>query len=106
VAGYTVWKSFMFLIVVGSAWGLLTGTKLLRGEEDAGRWELLLAGRPPGAGPSPRPSPGSPPWARPRLRDFLERFRPAGAPGAGRSRGNGPDAISWAAANSSPGVAS
>jgi ABC-2 type transport system permease protein len=44
VADYTVWKSFMFLIVVGSAWGLLTGTKL-RGEEDAGRWELLLAGQ-------------------------------------------------------------
>jgi ABC-2 type transport system permease protein len=45
VAGYTVWKSFMFLIIVGSVWGLLTGTKLLRGEEDAGRWELLLTGQ-------------------------------------------------------------
>ena len=45
VTGYTVWKSFMFLIIVGSVWGLLTGTKLLRGEEDAGRWELLLAGQ-------------------------------------------------------------
>jgi ABC-2 type transport system permease protein len=45
VPGYTVWKSFMFLIIVGSVWGLLTGTKLLRGEEDAGRWELLLAGQ-------------------------------------------------------------
>ena len=45
VAGYTVWKSFIFLIIVGAVWGLLTGTKLLRGEEDAGRWELLLAGQ-------------------------------------------------------------
>jgi polyether ionophore transport system permease protein len=45
VPGYTVWKSLMFLIIVGSVWGLLTGTKLLRGEEDAGRWELLLAGQ-------------------------------------------------------------
>jgi polyether ionophore transport system permease protein len=45
VPGYTVWKSFMFLIIVGSVWGLLTGTKLLRGEEDSGRWELLLAGQ-------------------------------------------------------------
>jgi ABC-2 type transport system permease protein len=45
VAGYTVWKSFMFLIIAGSVWGLLTGTKLLRGEEDAGRWELLLTGQ-------------------------------------------------------------
>ena len=45
VAGYTVWKSFMFLIIVGAVWGLLTGTRLLRGEEDTGRWELLLAGQ-------------------------------------------------------------
>jgi len=45
VAGYTVWKSFMFLALAGAVWGLLTGTRLLRGEEDAGRWELLLAGQ-------------------------------------------------------------
>jgi ABC-2 type transport system permease protein len=45
VAGYTVWKCFMFLAVVGAVWGLLLATKLLRGEEDAGRWELLLAGQ-------------------------------------------------------------
>jgi ABC-2 type transport system permease protein len=45
VAGYTAWKSFMFLIILGGVWGLLTGTRLLRGEEDAGRWELLLAGQ-------------------------------------------------------------
>jgi ABC-2 type transport system permease protein len=45
VAGYTVWKSLMFLMIVGGVWGLLTGSKLLRGEEDAGRWELLLAGQ-------------------------------------------------------------
>lgn len=45
VAGYTAWKSLMFLTIVGAVWGLLTGTKLLRGEEDAGRWELLLAGQ-------------------------------------------------------------
>jgi ABC-2 type transport system permease protein len=35
----------MFLAIVGAVWGLLTSTKLLRGEEDAGRWELLLAGQ-------------------------------------------------------------
>lgn len=45
VAGYTAWKSFMFLIILGGVWGLLTATRLLRGEEDAGRWELLLAGQ-------------------------------------------------------------
>ncbi len=50
------------LAVVGAVWGLLTGTRLLRGEEDAGRWELLLAGqttRRGAAAPGPR---------RPRLR--------------------------------------
>jgi len=45
VAGFTVWKCLAVLAVVGAAWGLLTGTRLLRGEEDAGRWELLLAGQ-------------------------------------------------------------
>ena len=45
MAGYTAWKSLMFLTLAGAVWGLLTGTKLLRGEEDAGRWELLLAGQ-------------------------------------------------------------
>ncbi len=45
VAGFTVWKSLAVLAVVGAVWGLLAGTRLLRGEEDAGRWELLLAGQ-------------------------------------------------------------
>lgn len=34
----------VFGIIIGAVWGLLAGTRLLRGEEDAGRWELLLAG--------------------------------------------------------------
>jgi len=45
VAGYTVWKCLTVLAIVGAVWGLLTGTRSLRGEEDAGRWELLLAGQ-------------------------------------------------------------
>ena len=45
VAGFTVWKCLAVLAVVGAVWGLLTATRLLRGEEDAGRWELLLAGQ-------------------------------------------------------------
>ena len=45
VAGFTVFKSLMTLMVLGAIWGLLTSTRLLRGEEDAGRWELLLAGQ-------------------------------------------------------------
>jgi len=45
VAGFTVFKISMTLILVGAVWGLLTSTRLLRGEEDDGRWELLLAGQ-------------------------------------------------------------
>ncbi len=45
VAGFTAWRSLGVLSIVGAVWGLLAGTRLLRGEEDAGRWELLLAGQ-------------------------------------------------------------
>ncbi|HVA05401.1 MAG TPA: ABC transporter permease subunit [Acidimicrobiales bacterium] len=45
VAGYTAWKSLGALSIMGAVWALLIATKLLRGEEDAGRWELFLAGR-------------------------------------------------------------
>lgn len=45
VAGFTEWRAVGVLGLVGAVWGLLLGTRLLRGEEDAGRWELLLAGR-------------------------------------------------------------
>jgi ABC-2 type transport system permease protein len=42
--GFTVWRSATVLAVLLGAWGLLTVTRLTRGEEDAGRWDLLLAG--------------------------------------------------------------
>jgi ABC-2 type transport system permease protein len=45
VAGFTAFKISMTLMVLGALWGLLTSTRLLRGEEDSGRWELLLAGQ-------------------------------------------------------------
>ena len=45
VAGFTVFKSFMTIMVLGALWGLLTSTRLLRGEEDTGRWEMLLTGQ-------------------------------------------------------------
>ena len=45
VAGYTAWKCLGVLSVLGAVWALLLSTKLLRGEEDAGRWELLAAGQ-------------------------------------------------------------
>ena len=34
----------IFGIIIGAVWGLLAGTRLLRGEEEAGRWEVLLTG--------------------------------------------------------------
>jgi len=45
VAGFTIFKISMTLMILGAVWGLLTSTRLLRGEEDNGRWELLLAGQ-------------------------------------------------------------
>ncbi len=45
VAGFTAWRSLGVLSIVGGVWGLLIATRLLRGEEDAGRWELLLVGQ-------------------------------------------------------------
>ena len=44
VGGFTAFKISMTLMILGAVWGLLTGTRLLRGEEDSGRWDLLLAG--------------------------------------------------------------
>ncbi|MFI5036736.1 MAG: hypothetical protein ACHQFZ_11110 [Acidimicrobiales bacterium] len=44
VPGYTAWKCLTVLAITGAVWGLLIATRLTRGEEDAGRWELLLAG--------------------------------------------------------------
>jgi ABC-2 type transport system permease protein len=45
VAGFTAYKVLGFLSIVGAVWGLLAATRLLRGEEDAGRWELVLCGQ-------------------------------------------------------------
>jgi len=44
VPGFTAWKCLTVLAIIGAVWGILTSTKLTRGEEDAGRWELLLVG--------------------------------------------------------------
>lgn len=45
VAGFTEWRSLGILSLVGAIWGVLLGTRLLRGEEEAGRFELVLVGR-------------------------------------------------------------
>lgn len=44
VAGWTAWRSLGIVTILGSIWGLLAATRWLRGEEDAGRWELLVVG--------------------------------------------------------------
>lgn len=45
VGGYTAYKSYVFLTTIGAVWAVLTTTRHLRGEEESGRWGLLLAGR-------------------------------------------------------------
>ena len=45
VEGFTVFKISMTLMILGAVWGLLLSTKLLRGEEDAGRWDLVASGQ-------------------------------------------------------------
>ncbi len=44
VAGFTAWRCLGIVSVAGALWALLLSTRLLRGEEEAGRWELLLTG--------------------------------------------------------------
>ncbi len=43
--GFTVWRTGTTLSVLASVWIMLAATSLTRGEEDSGRWDLLLAGR-------------------------------------------------------------
>ncbi|MFI2229776.1 polyketide antibiotic transporter [Nocardia testacea] len=43
--GFTVWRTGAPVFVLCGLWALLAATRLTRGEEDSGRWDLLLAGR-------------------------------------------------------------
>lgn len=45
--GFTVWRTGTVLAVAVTVWAALATTRVLRGEEDAGRWDLLLSGRVP-----------------------------------------------------------
>lgn len=45
--GFTVWRTGTVLAVLIAVFAALATTRILRGEEDAGRWDLLLAGRIP-----------------------------------------------------------
>lgn len=47
VGGFLVWRTGTPVAVLLGVWGLLTATRITRGEEDSGRWDLLLAGRLP-----------------------------------------------------------
>jgi len=42
--GFAVWRSGEVLAAISALWGMLTATRILRAEEDAGRYDLLLAG--------------------------------------------------------------
>ena len=43
--GFTVWRTGTPVLVFASGWIMLAATRITRGEEDGGRWDLLLAGR-------------------------------------------------------------
>jgi ABC-2 type transport system permease protein len=43
--GFTVWRTGTVLAVLVGVWSILAVARITRGEEDAGRWSLLLAGR-------------------------------------------------------------
>jgi len=45
--GFTVWRTGTVVAALVGVWGLLAATRVTRGEEEAGRWDLLLAGRLP-----------------------------------------------------------
>ncbi|MEU4624847.1 hypothetical protein AB0G04_33355 [Actinoplanes sp. NPDC023801] len=43
--GFTVWRVGTVVAVLLGAWAILATNGITRGEEDAGRWDVLLAGR-------------------------------------------------------------
>jgi ABC-2 type transport system permease protein len=45
VPGYVAWNTLSIMVIVGVIWAFLITTKTFRGEENAGRWELLLSGQ-------------------------------------------------------------
>jgi ABC-2 type transport system permease protein len=42
--GFTVWRTGTPVLVISAVWVLLAVIRITRGEEDGGRWDLLLAG--------------------------------------------------------------
>src|SRR5690242_10094256 len=102
VAGYVEFRVVGILSVFLAAWAVFAAVRALRGEEDAGRFELILAA--PGA--PGRGDRGGPRRARDRVphavgcdrarpdrhRDGVRRYlaRPVAAPGRGDRRAGGP----------------
>lgn len=43
VAGFTAWRGLGLIMLVGAIMAILTSTKNFRGEEESGRWEILLS---------------------------------------------------------------
>jgi ABC-2 type transport system permease protein len=43
--GFTVWRVGTVTAVLLAAWAILATTRVTRGEEDTGRWDVLLSGR-------------------------------------------------------------
>ena len=44
IAGFTEWRVVLMLAVVGAVWAIFAVTRILRGEEDEGRAEVIRAG--------------------------------------------------------------
>ena len=44
IGGFTAWRSLGVLVIVGSVWGAFLGARQFRGEEETGRWDVVLAG--------------------------------------------------------------
>ncbi|HEY5152683.1 MAG TPA: hypothetical protein VII55_01790, partial [Candidatus Saccharimonadales bacterium] len=45
IGSIVTWNTLGAMVMIGSVWMLLLAVKMFRGEEDAGRWEILLAGQ-------------------------------------------------------------
>lgn len=43
-AGFTVWRIGVVVALIVALWAVLVTTRIVRGEEETGRWDLLLAG--------------------------------------------------------------
>lgn len=43
--GFAVWRTGIPVALLASVWIILAATRITRGEEDAGRWDLILASR-------------------------------------------------------------